>query len=327
MDIDELINGLSASDLQEIEKSFGSESFSSFVDDSKLDVSDRQNWLEDRMIQAKQNVKKCESSLGTVRNKEKPNLIEDMITNKIICRDPEQEKRIARIKETKAEHERKRKVMQESESVVIDGIEINNVSLDQISELDSILNGSKTEEQSFVQLETRPRRRQRASNTSTKKTYDNLDELIADITAEKVTGIDFSTFRYVSNSNMSKILKMEQTISNVKVINFTGLELEKVHLILPILNKSSVLTEINLSSNRIPAPAILELMKVLEECSVLKILKIGRQSKKHFSYAEESKILKQLKKLQLRRFEMEWKNLDLQRQADQFMATQVKSRL
>ena len=33
MDIDELINGLSASDLQEIEKSFGSESFSSFVDD------------------------------------------------------------------------------------------------------------------------------------------------------------------------------------------------------------------------------------------------------------------------------------------------------
>jgi len=112
MDIDELINGLSASDLQEIEKSFGSESFSSFVDDSKLDVSDRQNWLEDRMIQAKQNVKKCESSLGTVPNKEKPNLIEDMITNKIICRDPEQEKRIARIKETKAEHERKRKIMQ-----------------------------------------------------------------------------------------------------------------------------------------------------------------------------------------------------------------------
>jgi len=214
--------------------------------------------------------------------------------------------------------------------VVIDGIEINNVSLDQISELDSILNGSKTEEQSFVQLETRPRRRQRSSNTSTKKTYDNLDDLIADITAEKVTEIDFSTFRniheshdfleyleiealslapvlmnkkrYVSNSNMSKILKMEQTISNVKVINFTGLELEKVHLILPILNQSSVLTEINLSSNRIPAPAILELMKVLEECSVLKILKIGRQSNKHFSYAEESKILKQLKKLQLRKF-------------------------
>jgi len=63
-------------------------------------------------VKAKQNVKKCESSLGTVPNKEKPNLIEDMITNKIICRDPEQEKRIARIKETKAEHERKRKVMQ-----------------------------------------------------------------------------------------------------------------------------------------------------------------------------------------------------------------------
>ena len=101
---------------------------------------------------------------------------------------------------------------------------------------------------------------------------------------------------------MSKILKMEQTISNVKVINFTGLELEKVQLILPILKQSSVLTEINLSSNRIPAPVILELMKVLEECSVLKILKIGRQSKKHFSYAEESKILKQLKKLQLRKF-------------------------
>ena len=38
--------------------------------------------------------------------------------------------------------------------MVIDGIEINNVSMDQISELDSILNGSKTEEQSFVQLET-----------------------------------------------------------------------------------------------------------------------------------------------------------------------------
>ena len=35
-----------------------------------------------------------------------------MITNKIICRDPEQEKRIARIKEAKAEHERKRKIMQ-----------------------------------------------------------------------------------------------------------------------------------------------------------------------------------------------------------------------
>ena len=43
-------------------------------------------------------------------------------------------------------------------------------------------------------------------------------------------------------------------------------------------------------------------MKVLEECSALKILKIGRQSNKHFSYTEESKILKQLKKLQLRKF-------------------------
>ena len=101
---------------------------------------------------------------------------------------------------------------------------------------------------------------------------------------------------------MSKILKLEQTISNVKVINFTGLELENVLLILPILNQSSVLTEINLSSNRIPAPVILELMKVLEDNSALKILKIGRQSNKHFSYTEESKILKQLKKLQLRKF-------------------------
>ena len=101
---------------------------------------------------------------------------------------------------------------------------------------------------------------------------------------------------------MSKILKLEQTISNVKVINFTGLELENVLLILPILNQSSVLTEINLSSNRISAPVILELMKVLEDNPTLKILKIGRQSNKHFSYTEESKILKQLKKLQLRKF-------------------------
>ena len=101
---------------------------------------------------------------------------------------------------------------------------------------------------------------------------------------------------------MSKILKLEQTISNVKVINFTGLELENVLLILPILNQSPVLTEINLSSNRIPAPVILELMKVLEDNPTLKILKIGRQSNKHFSYTEESKILKQLKKLQLRNF-------------------------
>ena len=101
---------------------------------------------------------------------------------------------------------------------------------------------------------------------------------------------------------MSKILKLEQTISNVKVINFTGLELENVLLILTILNQSPVLTEINLSSNRIPAPVILELMKVLEDNPTLKILKIGRQSNKHFSYTEESKILKQLKKLQLRKF-------------------------
>ena len=36
---------------------------------------------------------------------------------------------------------------------------------------------------------------------------------------------------------MSKILEMEQTISNVKSINFTGLELESVHLILPILKQ------------------------------------------------------------------------------------------
>merc|ERR1712131_366548 len=82
--------------------------------------------------------------------------------------------------------------------------------------------------------------------------------------------------------------------------------------------------EINLSSNRLPAAVIIELMEVLEQFSALKILKIGRQSNKHFSYSEESKILKQLKKLQLRRFEMEWKNIDLQRQADQFMATKVK---
>ena len=34
---------------------------------------------------------------------------------------------------------------------------------------------------------------------------------------------------------MSKILKMDETISNVKVINFTGLELENVQLILPII--------------------------------------------------------------------------------------------
>ena len=66
-------------------------------------------------IKAKQNVKKQDyNSLGTVPSKKlsESSLIEDMITNKIICRDPEQEKRIARIKETKAEHERKRKVMQ-----------------------------------------------------------------------------------------------------------------------------------------------------------------------------------------------------------------------
>ena len=40
---------------------------------------------------------------------------------------------------------------------------------------------------------------------------------------------------------------------------------------------------------------------MLEENSVLKILKIGRQSNKYFSYSEEAKILKQLKKLQLRK--------------------------
>ena len=47
----------------------------------------------------------------------------------------------------------------------------------------------------------RPRRRQRSSNTSTKKTYDNLDDLIADITAERVTEIDFSTFRNIHESH------------------------------------------------------------------------------------------------------------------------------
>ena len=37
---------------------------------------------------------------------------------------------------------------------------------------------------------------------------------------------------------------------------------------------------------------------------------------------ENSRVL-----LEYVRFEMEWKNLDLQRKADQFMATQVKSLL
>ena len=36
---------------------------------------------------------------------------------------------------------------------------------------------------------------------------------------------------------MSKILEMEQTISNEKAINFTGLDLESVHLIVPILKQ------------------------------------------------------------------------------------------
>ena len=40
---------------------------------------------------------------------------------------------------------------------------------------------------------------------------------------------------------------------------------------------------------------------MLQEHSILKILKIGRQSNKYFSYSEEAKILKQLKKLQLRK--------------------------
>ena len=47
----------------------------------------------------------------------------------------------------------------------------------------------------------RPRRRQRSSNTSTKKTYDNLDDLIADITAGRVKEIDFSTFRNIHESS------------------------------------------------------------------------------------------------------------------------------
>ena len=56
----------------------------------------------------------------------------------------------------------------------------------------------------------RPRRRQRSSNTSTKKTYDNLDDLIADITAERVTEIDFSTFRNIHESHdFLKYLEIE----------------------------------------------------------------------------------------------------------------------
>ena len=47
----------------------------------------------------------------------------------------------------------------------------------------------------------RPRRRQRSSNTSTKKTYDNLDDLIADINTGRVTEIDFSTFRNIHESS------------------------------------------------------------------------------------------------------------------------------
>ena len=51
----------------------------------------------------------------------------------------------------------------------------------------------------------RSRRRQRVTqtrgtNASTKKTYDNLENLIADISAEKVTAIDFSTFRNIHKS-------------------------------------------------------------------------------------------------------------------------------
>ena len=46
----------------------------------------------------------------------------------------------------------------------------------------------------------RSRRRRRGTNTSTKKTYDNLENLIADISEEKVTEIDFSTFRNIHES-------------------------------------------------------------------------------------------------------------------------------
>ena len=47
-----------------------------------------------------------------VNQKTGKNLIADMVANKIICRDPEQEQRIAKIKEAKAENEKKREVMQ-----------------------------------------------------------------------------------------------------------------------------------------------------------------------------------------------------------------------
>ena len=38
--------------------------------------------------------------------------------------------------------------------MVIDGIEIDDVSLDQIKELDTIFNGSKSDTQPIVQLQT-----------------------------------------------------------------------------------------------------------------------------------------------------------------------------
>ena len=70
----------------------------------------------------------------------------------------------------------------------------------------------------------RPRRRQRTSNTSTKKTYDNLDDLIADITAGRVTEIDFSTFRNVHESS-----------------HFLGhLEIEELSLALVLMNKKDM---------------------------------------------------------------------------------------
>ena len=44
--------------------------------------------------------------------------------------------------------------IQKSESLEINGVEINDVSFDQINELDSMLNESKSEAQSVVQLES-----------------------------------------------------------------------------------------------------------------------------------------------------------------------------
>ena len=61
---------------------------------------------------------------------------------------------------------------------------------------------------------------------SKKKTYDNLDDLIADITAQKVTEIDFSTFRNIHESLLSSAL-LSSAFKNWSIVFDIGIDESK----------------------------------------------------------------------------------------------------